>query len=62
MKISYQLSMDLDLKARLRKLSDRSGVPMAKLVNKILRDHLPDLERQYPALQEQTSDRQRARR
>lgn len=47
MKIPLQLSIDPELKQRLEKLKQKSHIPMAALIDIMLRDHLPEYEVKY---------------
>lgn len=47
MKTHLQLSIAIDLKERLRTLSEKSHIKIAGLVDMILRDHLPEYETRY---------------
>lgn len=47
MKTSLQLSIDIDLKNRLKNLSSQSEIPMAKIVQKFLEEHLDSEERKH---------------
>lgn len=45
MKTSLQPSIDIDLKSRLKNLSSQSGIPIAKIIQKLLEQHLDNEER-----------------
>jgi predicted transcriptional regulator len=62
MKTQFHIQLDTDLKERLKRLHDLSGVPMAELMRRCVREHLPVLEEQHAPIEQRENDRRRARR
>lgn len=48
MRTQLQLSIDEDLRDRLDNLRSRTGIPISRLIDMLLREHLSVLERRYP--------------
>ena len=48
MKTQLQLSIDVELKQRLKSLKQRSWSAIAKAIHERLQEHLPELEGRYP--------------
>ncbi|MFH1561863.1 MAG: ribbon-helix-helix domain-containing protein [Nitrospirota bacterium] len=47
MKTTLQLSIDITIKERLKKLSDQTGIPIARIIQNILQGHLTEEELKY---------------
>jgi predicted DNA-binding protein len=50
MKTHFQLSIDSDMKTRLDDLSKTSGLPIARIIDKILREQLRNYEERFSAV------------
>lgn len=46
-KTTYSLSINLDLKERLRAVSKKTDIPMARIIEMILEESLPEYEKKY---------------
>jgi len=45
MKTILQLSIEIDLKERLKNFSSQTGIPMSRIISNIVRKYLPEEER-----------------
>ena len=50
MKTLIQLSIDSDLKRRLKDIKERTGVSIAKIINDLLAEKISDIEKKYEPL------------
>ena len=46
-KIPLQLTIDLELRNRLKNFSEQTGIPMVRVVTDLLTKYLPKLEEKY---------------